>query len=431
MIDDIGTLFSKEAEEAVLGAIIIDPEIISKVNLTPDDFYHLRNRILFSAMLSVDAIDIITLADHAKRDGSSDLVDIEYIISLTTKTPSYINAQYYAEQVREYANRRRLISIAESVAKGAFDTKSSIDKVISTAMTSFVKISDGATGAYGISGALDKLYSEIEIRLKDPKEIYGLRTGLIDFDKITAGLQCGEVIILSGVPGTGKSMLAAQLAVGLAKNGHSGAFYEMEMNDVSVVRRNLSAETGVPTKKMRTGNLTQYEVDEIKSKIRDLSALPIYLSDDTSWTTVGLRSDLARLKEEHGIQWFMVDYMDLLRDEYGDSTVDKSAFISMQLHAIAKDLDLAGLVIQSMNKVGLASAIPGKEHLSGSVKVSYDADQVIMMMNGSEEHSKPNDPDMMRYVTLIWDKMREGDGTNRSMTLIRLQGLPAFGCYQK
>ena len=115
--------------------------------------------------------------------------------------------------------------------------------------------------------------------------------------------------------------------------------------------------------------------------------------------------------------------MDLLRDEYGDSTADRSAFVSMQLHSIAKDLDLSGLIVQSMNKVGLASSVPGKEHLSGSVKVSYDADQVILMVGGS-----PENPSDVRFVTLRWDKIRESDHGMRSLTLVRKPGLPAFGC---
>jgi len=149
----------------------------------------------------------------------------------------------------------------------------------------------------------------------------------------------------------------------------------------------------------------------------------VLISDETGWTTTGIRADIARLKEEHNIEWFMIDYMDLLCDEYGNSTADKSEFISRRIHAIAKDMNVAGLVVQSMNKVGLASSVPGKEHLSGSVKVSYDADQIIMMVNGTPEN--PND---LRYVTLRWDKMREGDAKAYSMTLVRREGIPHFGC---
>lgn len=416
-------LFSKETEMALLGAILVNPSIFDKINLTPDDFYDIKHRHIFDAMGIVDTIDPITVSNALKRNGHDSIVDANYLFSLTAQTPSSLNAEFYATDIKNLSNRRRLLTAAESVAKGAFDTSKNIDKIISGAMTDFLKITDNGNGATKISNALNNLFDEIEERYADPKDIYGLETGLIDFDKITCGLQKGEIVILSGVPGAGKSMLAAQLAIGMAKRKHPGAFYEMEMKDVSVVRRNVSAESGVKTSKMRTGRIEEEELKQIVSTIQSLSNLPIYLSDATNWTTNSLRSDLARLKEEYNIEWFVVDYMDLLRDEYGDNVADKSAFISMQLHSIAKDLNLAGLIVQSMNKVGLASVVPGKEHLSGSVKVSYDADQIILMVNGT-----PTDPNDLRYVTLRWDKIRESDHGMRSTILMRRAGLPAFVC---
>lgn len=416
-------LYSRETEEALLGAILVNPEIFGKINLLPDDFYYLKNSYIFEAMSKVDTIDPITIINALKRSGRDEMVDMTYLVTLASKTPSSFNAEFYADDVKELSKRRRLLSVAENVAKGAYDTDKKLDKIISSAMTDFLKVSESACGAKNISNALDELLDEIETRYNDPKDIYGLETGLIDFDKITCGLQKGEITILSGVPGSGKSMLAAQLAIGMARNGHPGAFYEMEMKDVSVVRRNVSAESGIMTSKMRTGRLSQDDINVIVKTIQDLSNLPIYLSDDTGWTTNSLRADLAKLKEERDIEWFVVDYMDLLRDEYGDSTADRSAFVSMQLHSIAKDLDLSGLIVQSMNKVGLASSVPGKEHLSGSVKVSYDADQVILMVGGS-----PENPSDVRFVTLRWDKIRESDHGMRSLTLVRKPGLPAFGC---
>lgn len=414
-------LYSLENEEALLGSILIDPDIINKININGSDFYYVKSKIIYGAMKSIKSIDPLSVVNQINKLENRHDIDVSYLLTLTSRTPSSLNAEFYAQEIRTLANRRKLVSLAEEIAKETFDSSSNLDSVVAKAMTGLATLSNTSTGAVPISESLSELFSEIEERYEDPKDIYGIETGIIDFDKITCGLQRGEIMILSGVPGTGKSMLAAQLAVGMASRGYSGAFYELEMQSKSVLRRNVSAVSGVKTYNMRSGRLTGEDWNRIFKAMTDLESLPIFMSDDTRWTTTGLRSDLSRLKEEHGIEWFVVDYMDLLCDEYGTSTIDKSAFVSMQLHNIAKDLNLAGIVVQSMNKVGISSERPGKEHLSGSVKVSYDADSVVLMVNGL-----PTDPDNEKYVTLLWDKQREGDGTNKYMVLMRKEGLPLF-----
>jgi replicative DNA helicase len=148
-----------------------------------------------------------------------------------------------------------------------------------------------------------------------------------------------------------------------------------------------------------------------------LATLPIYMSDASHWTTLAMKADLSRLKELYGITWFIVDYLDLFADNPGRDNNERTAFISKQVHGMCKDLDLAGLVIQSMNKSGIGSV--GMEKLSGSGKLMYDADQIIFMVQDDEGEN---------IIRLVWDKMREGDG-DRFMRLVRRPGYPAFGEY--
>jgi replicative DNA helicase len=152
--------------------------------------------------------------------------------------------------------------------------------------------------------------------------------------------------------------------------------------------------------------------------VSEIEPLPIYISDATDWTTLQLRADLSRLKSQEGIEWFILDYLDLLTDNVGKDRNEKSEYLSRQIHGICKDLDLAGVVIQSLNKQGYGQA-PRMSHLSGSHKVSYDADAIAIL---SQDEGNEN------IVNLIWDKMREADG-NRALKLVKVPGFPAFGPY--
>jgi replicative DNA helicase len=202
----------------------------------------------------------------------------------------------------------------------------------------------------------------------------------------------------------------------MAAAGYPGAIYEMEMGGVAIVRRQVSALSKIETYKMRQGKISGDEWSALTTAIETVSALPVYISDESHWTTTGVRADLARLKELYGIKWFIADYLDLFEDLQGHDENSRSKHISGQIHAICKDLDLAGLMIHSINKTGMSSSTKSKANLSGSGKHSYDADQVVFI-------TKPN-PDV-NVVNLTWDKMREGDG-DRFCELVKLPGLPAF-----
>jgi len=203
---------------------------------------------------------------------------------------------------------------------------------------------------------LTDLYSEISERAENPKLIHGLETGMKGFDKITYGLQTGEEFIIAGQPGTGKSLLAFQLGCGVAANGHAGAVYALEMSGKAMVRRRLSAITKIPTYNMLSGVDMNEKWEKLNKGVEELDPLPIYISDATDWTTLQLRADLSRLKQQQGVEWFILDYLDLLVDSYGKDRNEKSEYLSRQIHGICKDLDLAGIVIQSLNKQGYGSS---------------------------------------------------------------------------
>lgn len=219
---------SQESEMALLGAILINPQCMNFISIAPSDFYDEGNRIIYSSMRSIGSrdIDLVVLKEVLERKDKLDYVGGEaYLTQLISECPNSFNYEAYERIVHDTALRRRVITICENLARHSFDENKDVKNAISEAVSELVQSAKPKGGAVPMAEYMRVLLEEIEKRADDPKEIYGLATGIPDFDSITAGLQPGEEFILAGLPGTGKSLLAFQMACGMAKHGHSGAVY--------------------------------------------------------------------------------------------------------------------------------------------------------------------------------------------------------------
>jgi replicative DNA helicase len=409
---------SRESEEALLGAILIDPSTLNFLKIAPEDFFIVRNQMIYRAMRAIgpSELDLVSLTEVLSRKGQIDEIGGQaYIIGLINKSGNAYHYDIYERAIIDSARRRRVLRSCNQLASAAYEMDKPIGDAVSRVMSDLVKAAKPIGGAVHIKEFLGELYEEMEERAADPKEIYGLETGIRDFDLITAGLQKGEEFILAGQPGTGKSLLAFQMACGMAGNGHSGAIYSLEMTGVAMVRRRLSAISKIKTYNLRSGVDLNKNWDKVLKAIEQMEKLPIFISDTSDWTTIQMRADLSRLKQQEGIEFFVVDYHDLLSDPFGKDAIEKSAYISQQLHGICKDLDLAGVVIQSLNKAGYHQT-PTMANLSGSTKVMHTADHIAFM---TEDKKQKN------LVHLTWDKVREGE-SKRWMDLYKVDSFPAF-----
>jgi len=413
--------YSPTAEEAVLGAILIDPETIQKVGkLDPMDFYIERNRWVYLAALELyrsgQAVDYLTVCAALDKAGRlSSIGGPARVTQLINSTVSALHAESYAEIVAEKARRRRLIDIASRLASSAFDEKSNLSDAISTALDALSRTVVSAKGAAHISQYLSALYDEVEAAHANPREVYGIPTGLADWDRITYGLHPGEVVRLGGEPGLGKSLLLFQILTNVARAGHPVALYEIEMSARQVVRRGVSAASRIATSAMRSGKISASEWSQFCRAIEEMEKLPIHISDDSSLTTADLRADLQRLVEYHGVEVVGIDYEALLQDSAGNE-YERRNLISDRVHAIAKDLNLAIISIGDMTKSAILGETKGQGAMAGTAHELHNADQIVIM----RKSDRPN------VVTLTWEKLREGEG-NRIMELVKLPGLPAFG----
>lgn len=416
-----------EAEEAVIGSVLVYPPAYNEASkhIIASDFYIERNQWIWRAIEKItknhSTVDIVTISDELKADGKLDNVGGQkYLLGLVNNTPSAMNAEHYAKIVASESKRRRMITLAGDLAKTAFDESKDLDGFIPVHIGELLKAISSENQTEHISVGLSELYDDIVARAADPKDIYGISTGIPGIDRITGGLQKTELFLLSGEPGLGKSILAMQMAFSMAKAGHPGVIYELEMSKKQTLRRTLSVEAHVRVRAMKTGRVTDDDMASINEGLTKLEALPLYFSDSTSWNTASLRSDLTRAKQLYGIEWFVVDYLRLLKDRFDGKEPERIGTITTNLHDICRDLDLAGLVIQNMTKAGFGSE-PGMENVYGGSELQYACD-VIAIMGADSRHAT----DGSEIVNLDFDKIRESEDGVRLIKLVKRPGFPMF-----
>ena len=420
------------AEADLLGAVLLDPLALDDlaVELSGDDFYVHKHRWIWDALQTlaragelIDTTTVGTLLD--KRGQLSEIGGTAYLAKLVSDTPHSFHAPAYAALVVEQAERRRLIELATALAKNAMDVERAPADTRAEAMAQLIAAQKLTGGAVPLKVVLDALYDDIKSRADNPEDVFGIPTGFADFDKITAGLQVGEVLYIAGEPGTGKSLLAAQMAANMARAKRPGAMYELEMGSKQLARRTVAALSGVTTKAMRSGRVADHEWPLLVHTFGEASSWPLYLSDFTGWTTTSLRADLSRLKQTAGIEWFVIDYFALLQDSHGKDENERQNAMSKAVKRLCKDLELAGVVVHSMNKQGMGATVKRLEHISGSGQISFDADLVCFLTNHIPGEGMAEDRNLR---TLTFAKYRE-DESNRLLHLVKRPGLPAFGDY--
>jgi len=272
-----------------------------------------------------------------------------------------------------------------------------------------------------IGVGLGKLWDDIILRRENPSTIFGLSTGITRLDNITGGAQKSETFMISGEPGLGKSLLANQMVFSMAKAGHAGVIYNLEMSQINTLRRTLSNESQVESRSMKSGYVKDNELQKIEEGIARMESLPIFISNTTNWTTAAIRADLTRLQQEHNIEWFLVDYLGKLKDKHpGGKEFERIGIMGSALHDTAVELDVAGLLIHTMNKSGYTDS-PGMESLSGDTRPGYDPDVAIFLTRNEERQYKDKE-----IVNLSFGKFREGN-TGEIIKLVKKANFPYFG----
>jgi len=408
-----------EAEESVLGAILLDPDAMIKIGgtLRDDDFYQPKHQQIFLAMSELFEkhvpIDTITLSDRLKGQKKLSLVGgASYLASLASSVPSSAHIERHAKIVTDKATLRRLISATSTITESAFDTSLDPEKVLDLAESEIFKLSKERSDDrfVNIEHVLEKSFDRIDRLHKDKDSIRGVPTGFKDLDHILSGLQPSDLIILAARPSMGKSTLALNMAAqAAAKENISSGVFSLEMSREQIVDRLICSEAGVDSWKLRTGNLSDEDFVKIGQAMGSLSELPIYLEDSPVANIMGIRAKARRLQAEHNIQLLIIDYIQLIeasRTREGNRVQEMSE-ISRALKALARELDIPILALSQLSRAveQRDPQIPRLSDLRESGSIEQDAD-VVMFIYREDYYDKESEN--KNITDVIISKHRNG-----------------------
>lgn len=309
---------SVEAEEAVLGAVLLNPECYADVEtLEAGDFFIERHGWVWEAVRELKhKADAVTVAQHLEARGRlKEAGGVAGVLALQLRTPSSLNVQGYADIVRGLATRRRMLDMASALARMAHSEDQPIDRLMEQAEEQFKTLRDGAVVDEGAPSVTDFAWAEmarIDEWVRNPARIRGFRTGIAPLDAMSTGLQNGELTLLIARPGMGKSALLAQMASGLAQGGTATLLLSLEMTYERMLRRMACQIGRVSASALVEGRLEGEALGQYYEALGRLAKLPLYVVEPKQRTVAALRALARRYRREHGVQVVMVDTADKL-----------------------------------------------------------------------------------------------------------------------
>lgn len=352
---------SIEAEEAVLGSILINPEALFDVIpfLRSEDFYLVRHQRIWDAILALhdrrEPVDFLTVVEELERRGQlEEIGGSAYITSLINAVPTAIHAEAYGRIVERTALRRRLIEAAGEIAKIAYEDASEVDEVVDRAESTLFNVTQRrlAKELVPIKQVISEYYDRIQYLYDHRGEMIGVPTGFIDLDRLLGGLQKSDLIIVAGRPGTGKTSFLLTTALNAARKfGQRIAIFSLEMSAEQLVQRLISAETGIDSQRLRLGDLKEEEWPLFVQATSRLAETRIFIDDTPSISALQLRTKCRRLYAEYGLDLIIVDYLQLMTgDVRAENRVQEISYISRNLKALARELDVPVLAAAQLSR---------------------------------------------------------------------------------
>jgi len=352
---------SREAEEAVVGAVLINPEVYYDVAqfLQADDFYIHRHKWIWEAFTRLHEqrtpIDMLTLSEELDRVGQlGELGGPAYLTALINQVPTSLNAESYGRIVEAHSIRRKMINAANQIAALAYNEESLVDTVMDEAEKAVFNVSERRLkhDLVPISSVLSEYYDRIDDLAKRDEEIFGVPTGFFDLDKLLSGLQPSDLLIIAGRPGQGKSgfLLSVAKNAALTHKKHVAVF-SLEMSNEQVVQRLMAQETGIDSQRLRTGKLAEEEWPLFTHAIEVFSDTKIFLDDTPAITPLQLRTKCRRLHMEYGLDLIIIDYLQLMGgDNRTDNRVQEVSYISRNLKVLARELNVPVLAAAQLSR---------------------------------------------------------------------------------
>ncbi|MGY8752572.1 MAG: replicative DNA helicase [Phycisphaerales bacterium] len=390
-----------EAEESLLGAIVIDPTVLNDVQLIlrgPDDFFKKANGTIYTLMAELydkyETVDLVQLQQVAKdRDVLDAVGGVEYLIKVAHAVPSAASAAHYARLVKEKSTIRQLIGAAGEILQDAYTKPENPDEILEEAERRIFSIAQQRELRH--AEKLDDLLNAAiqQLEENDGRLITGVSTGYSDLDEMTSGLQRGEMVIIAARPSMGKTAFALNMAENMAMRDVPVALFSLEMSRQQLVQRLLSSRASVSGHNIRRNSLSDRDMAAIIQAADDLMQRPLFIDDTPSLSITQLRAKARRLKQQHDIGVLIIDYLQLMTSgKRAESRQQEVSEISRGVKALARELDIPVICLSQLNRGAeqREGHRPRMSDLRESGSIEQDADVVAMLHRESYYHI--NDP---------------------------------------
>ena len=397
---------SVEAEQSVLGSILIDRDAIIEVAdfLRAEDFYRQAHGRIYAAMVDLserrEPIDVVTVAESLERTGDLESIGGRaYLGTLSNQTPTAVHAAQYARIVERKALLRNLIGAAGKIAGIGYEDPAEVQEAIDRAESELFAVSQRRVGA-GFSelrNLLHDAYDRLDYLHEHRGEISGIRTGFGDLDQLTTGLQKSDLVILAARPSVGKTSFALNIAEhAAARDRKTVGVFSLEMSKEQLVLRLLSSVANIDSQRLRTGFLEELDFARIAPAMNTLSEAPIYIDDTPNITTMELRTKARRLQAEAGLDMVIVDYLQLMQSSTTTrdaNRVQEVSEISRGLKALARELKVPVIALSQLSRQPemRESREPRLSDLRESGSIEQDADLVMFLWREKERGSDDAD----------------------------------------
>ena len=401
-----------EAEQSVLGSLLIDPDAIIKVAsfLNPEDFYRESHQVIYRAIRTLherhEPADFVTVVDALDREGQLDLIGgSSYLTSLISTVPTSIHVEHYAHIVERTSIMRRLIAAAGKIAAIAYEEREEVDEVIDDAERILFEVSQRriSKALVPINEIVKDYYDRVAFRVEHRDEPMGVLTGFSRIDQLLGGLQPSDLIIIAARPGVGKTSLAIDIACNAAmKDRAVVAMFTLEMSAEQLVQRMVSSHTGIDSQRLRLGRIENIEWEQFTRVSGVLSETAIFIDDTPSPSPMEIRTKARRLAAEYDLDLIIIDYLQLMQggDRRAKNRVQEISYISRALKGLARELNVPVVALSQLSRAveNRQNKQPVLSDLRESGSIEQDADVVMFIYRDEmydENTTRPNIADII------------------------------------
>lgn len=409
-----------EAEQAVLGAIFLEPQtalMLASEILVPEDFYRSSHQKIFQSMLRLadkgEPVDLVTVTkDLADAKILDEVGGVSYLSDLANSVPTAANVEYYAKIVEEKSILRRLIRTATSIVQEGYNREDEVDSLLMDAEKNIMEVAQRKkAGAFqNIKDILVRTYDKIEMLHNRKGEITGVPTGFSELDRMTAGFQRNDLIIVAARPSVGKTAFALNIAQNVAtKTDENVAIFSLEMGAEQLVMRMLCAEGNIDAQNLRTGNLTPDDWGKLTMAMGSLSNAGIYIDDTPGIRVSEIRAKCRRLKQEKGLGLVIIDYLQLIQGSgrNRENRQQEVSEISRSLKALARELEVPVIALSQLSRSveQRQDKRPMMSDIRESGSIEQDADIVAFLYRDDYYN---NESENKNIIEIIIAKQRNG-----------------------